>query len=770
LTVGFLFVYAQANHVSIGKAFLLMNAALVAGIACGSLFVSQSSLLYIIGGLSLGISIFLLFSRRRFWIVFIASFCLGCLLLHLAHSRAQSDYKQLASFAGKGIEAIVKTTEQERSATVLRIATNSGILSAFTFDRSISAGDKILTTCGSFAPFSLSRYAQQGIVAECKNVTIFVHGHERTMGMREQLLREMHRSLGNVLPSPGAELIEGIIIGQKQQLPDSVTESLQRTGTTHVVVLSGYNISVIAFCLLTIFRRFGIGLKSSVWFCFSAVFAIVALSGFQAPAVRAGIMVLLVLIARSVGRPHNAAGALLVSAGIMASLQPLIVGWSLSFQLSFLATLGVVMQDAFRPFVAWLPEQFGIRENAQTTLAATVMTLPVIAHAFGSMSYITLLANAVILPLVPIVFAFGLFACAVGFFPGSIALVVGFPAYLAANAILQVLAFLSRIPGSFTDQATFSVPLLVIWYAAVLALLFLKKKEPYQTMQRRGSSIGMYIFLSASCIGMIVVGLAQDRADLQIHVLDVGQGDAIHLRAKNNFDMLIDTGPDASILSGLGATMPYFDRTVELIVLTHAHADHISGMEYVLEKYSVKEVWISPQSYDTDTGKRVLAELAQRKITVRTVSQGSETRINGDQVVARVLWPPPEGDGDDPNHNSLVVETTSGNFMGMFMADADVEAEQKMLARGLVPESIDFLKVGHQGSQTSTSQEFLSRLRPTVAVISVGKENSYGHPHKTIIDRLHAANASVYRTDLCARVSTIVQAGVIGAIRSFCPP
>lgn len=254
---------------------------------------------------------------------------------------------------------------------------------------------------------------------------------------------------------------------------------------------------------------------------------------------------------------------------------------------------------------------------------------------------------------------------------------------------------------------------------------------------------------------LIVVNLAlfisgqarQSHHEMTVTFFDVGQGDAIHIRNQAGQDILIDGGPGDRVLQKLADDMPFLDRKIELLVITHPHADHVSGAVQILRRYTVEKVLVSDVEYPSKTYQAFLAEIEKQNVEVVRPRLGSRIKLNNGAVID-VLYPfvgyftkTPK----DPNSISTVLRLSYGKSNVLFTGDAGVENELEMIAYEL-PLQSEILKVGHQGSFTSSSLNFLKAVSPDFGVIMVG-ENSYGHPHQEVLDRLENQGIDIYRTD-----------------------
>ncbi len=241
---------------------------------------------------------------------------------------------------------------------------------------------------------------------------------------------------------------------------------------------------------------------------------------------------------------------------------------------------------------------------------------------------------------------------------------------------------------------------------------------------------------------------------LHVYFLDVGQGDAILIVAPDGRQILVDGGPSpTALLNELGTVLPFWDRSLDLVVLTHPDGDHITGLISLLDRYRVAQVLDVPQSDSAPEAAPWLERLRARDIPRAYARRGM--RLPAGNVLLTVLHPGPQlltGTASDDNNNAIVLRLDYGRFSLLLTGDAEREAEEALIAAGL-PLRADVLKVGHHGSNGSTSAAFVAAVQPRLAVISVGRENSFGHPHPAVLERL--AEVQVLRTDQHGRVEVI---------------
>ncbi len=224
---------------------------------------------------------------------------------------------------------------------------------------------------------------------------------------------------------------------------------------------------------------------------------------------------------------------------------------------------------------------------------------------------------------------------------------------------------------------------------------------------------------------------------LKVHFLDVGQGDAIFIEAPNGKQVLIDGGrPDNKVLAELAEIMPIGDRTIDIVVATHPDADHVGGLTEVLKRYKTKLLLIS-QEGDTSIAKALLDEYRDLEISGFYARQGMRFLLDAEHgIVADILFPDRDVRGWEANAGSIIMRLTYGEQSFLFTGDAEAGVEGALVKAipGLI--DVDVLKLGHHGSKTSSSEIFLKAVTPEIAIISAGKNNSYGHPAPEVMARL----------------------------------
>jgi len=235
---------------------------------------------------------------------------------------------------------------------------------------------------------------------------------------------------------------------------------------------------------------------------------------------------------------------------------------------------------------------------------------------------------------------------------------------------------------------------------------------------------------------------------LEVDFLDVGQGDAILIKTPDHERILIDGGPSGAVVNKLGENLPFFDKKIDLIILTHPHADHLDGLIEVLKRYEVKKILSTGVTHTTPDYLAWLEEIKKQNVPMEIAVAGQTIDFGGG-VKMEILYPSEGLAGksvENLNNTSIVAKLIFGQTSFLFTGDAEAEAEENLLA-GNFDLRADVLKVAHHGSKSSTSDSFLEKVRPKFAVISVGADNQFGHPNAMTLKRLEKIGAEILRTD-----------------------
>jgi len=657
------------------------------------------------------------------------------------------------------------------------------------------AGDRMLVTsrielAEDFDGFAYREFlARQGIAAiaraDSAEVVSQASGAPAVLaGLRSTLLG----GLNDLVPEPEAALGAGILLGVRSAIAPEINDAFATAGLTHVVAISGWNIAIVAALVAAavrpLARRPG-GRWTTAALAALTVGGYVLLTGASPSVVRAALMAAAMLVARLEGSRAHAASALALAALVMLLAAPPVL-WDVGFQLSLLATAGLVWFGA--PVERRLPRWPGwIREPVALTLAAQLTTLPVILVNFERLSLVAPIANVLVVPFVPIAMLFTALASVAGVLNGSVhvplagdslAWLAGGAAWLVLRVIVWLGTTVASVPHAAVDVRV--PPALAVAWLPMLGLASWAIREPaaapaesmpHEAPGRLRRLLRRLARPVPVCAGLVAVLLAitiASRPDGLLHltVLDIGQGDAILVEAPNGATMLIDGGPDPELtLRRMGANLPFFARRIDLLVLSHPHQDHVAGLVDVLDRFRVGAVLHAGIPFANPAYDRLLTDAATTGVRVVVLRTGQALDL-GAGATARVLYPTqadaeaplPEG---DINNGSIVLQLELGGFAALLTGDAEAPIESLLASRGLL-DAVDVLKVGHHGSNSSTTPGLVDAIRPSVAIISAGVGNEYGHPApETLATLAVRPGIAVFRTDLDGDVEVVTDGTIL---------
>ena len=586
----------------------------------------------------------------------------------------------------------------------------------------------------------------------------------------EQVYRLRHAmagALSRVLPEPQAATVQALLLGLRRDLPPEVRESFVETGTSHLLAISGLHVAVLLGFFLALGRLLFGGARTSLVPALAGLWLFAALTGMAPPVTRAALMGTLYIGARAAGRESAGLPALTLAAAIMAGLNPRLLG-DISFQLSFtaVASLVIVAPPVQRALDAVTERYIAADGSAATAarafnlalaagIAATLGTLPLIAVIFGRVSPLGIPVTLLALPALPLALVGGVVTAALEWVWGPLGQAAAWVTWGPVTYLLALVRGAATIPGASFTVGEVAPVVVAVYYAAGLAIALRLSRTrtgsgASRARPRSGGTAAARVSVRWAAPALVVAaavlwGAALASPDGRLHVtfLDVGQGDAILIETPSGRQVLVDGGPDPRVaLRALGERMPFWDRSIDLVVLTHPQEDHLAGLVGVLERYRVGRV-IEP---GVENASATYAEwrraLADRTGETRVVEAalGQEV-VMGDGVSLAVLRPPsalPPWTPNLLNNSSVVLRVTYGEVSFLLTGDIEAASEEDLMA-GDATLQATVLKVAHHGSDSSSTEGFVDAVAPALAVISVGADNRFGHPRAAVVERLRAA-------------------------------
>ena len=652
---------------------------------------------------------------------------------------------------------------------------------------------------GNPGAFDYERYLRlQGIrvlgfVKDPRKIVVIREGQGTPLRQSLERFRTVIRErIRDLAPFPESTLIQAMTLGEQSEIPRDIQDRFNRTGTSHIIAISGFNVGVIAliafFLVRTLLKtseylllRFNIQ-KLSALFAFGPVVFYAFVAGLGMSTVRALLMTLALLLTVLMGRSRDLFNTLALAAFAILVFSPAAL-FDISFQLSFSAVAAILllMPGITERLTAWKGKaegraaRLGRRLAADFALfiavsaAATLGTLPFIVYYFNRVSNITLVANLLLVPILGFVVL-----------PISMVLILVAPLSATLSALLIDIAtrltrlclavndWLAALPGSSSVITTPSLPELAAYTVILVSAAWIlglpggraAEGPGFRTRRRSAWALGTAaLFLAGDALWLH--DRLQNRDRLSVTVLDVGHASCTLVELPGGRRMLVDGGgfPDDRFDVGRYVVAPFLWHgrigRIDTVVLTHPHPDHVNGLPYILENFDVKEVWASGDEQIVDWGAPLLEAMKGTGIPARLVTSKSPP-LDVDGVRIRILNPAsrsPAGatlDDREINERSMVLHIRWKDAAILLPSDIGEPTETSLVERKAALTS-GVLVAPHHGSAHSSSQPFLRAVRPSSIVISTGRP-----VREEVLQRFRQTGAAVYRTDVhgAVRITT----------------
>lgn len=555
------------------------------------------------------------------------------------------------------------------------------------------------------------------------------------------LRKNISQRISELFPEDTAGFAKALLLGDDSQISFRENMEYQKSGIRHVIAVSGLHVSILFSVVYFVTGRKNLltlllGLPVLLIFC--------AVAGFSPSVVRACIMQALVILSMAVNKEYDPGTSLAFAALVMLLVNPLTVT-SVSFQLSVGSMMGIFLfsgsvsryllsRKLLKKYndksVRGRLMRGGIK-SVSVTVSAMVITLPLCALYFGMISVVSLITNLITLWIVSFVFYGIIISCLLSLIWTPAGTLVAFLVSWLIRYIQLAAKIMSGIPGgvAYTDS-----PYAVLWVVASLVLILLfvicKRKSPVLLT----AAISIFYALS-----LLLTWFEPYLDDVQLTVLDVGQGQCLLLQSKDQA-YLLDCGGENpeqvadAVIQALGANGIH---SLDGIILTHYDKDHANGAVYVIQTVPVERLYLP----DTEADSEIRIQLEMQNVPISWIRHREKLDCGSGELK---LYP--SEISEEGNESSMCILYQSENCAILVTGDRDLSGEKHLLEQGIIPK-LDVLVVGHHGAYSSTGWELLKATQPNVAVICVGKDNLHGHPDPYTLDRLERFGCIVRRTD-----------------------
>lgn len=548
-------------------------------------------------------------------------------------------------------------------------------------------------------------------------------------------------TINGTLTDEEGNLLLAILLGDKDKLSEDIQESFKTSNLSHMLAVSGAHVSYIILGLTYVLQNSIIGKKNGKIVCIIFLLAFMAITNFTPSVTRACIMAILTLFSSIIYRISDVYTNISVAALITLIFNPYSL-LDLGFQLSYGGTIGIII------FIKRIQEKKSnskvinyIKQMALVSIYANIIIIPIMMYHFNTVSLTFIISNIMASPILGIIVITGFLFIIASITVKPLTRLIAIFIKPILSILIKISQICSKLPFSNILVVTPYMFNVISYYAIILYCIKSKKNNKCKII--------ICLLIVLILINFIIYIYPQK---LRIFFIDVGQGDSTLIITPDKKTVLIDGGGSDSFDVGEKVLLPYLlDRRilkVDYVLISHFDTDHCGGILTIMEKVKVKNIIISEQAEHSENYERFKKLMIHKKIRLIEVKKGDKIKI-GRYSEFKILFPTSRLLSENPlNNNSIVAQFNYNNFKMLFTGDIEKLAEQQILKTEKAEIRADILKVAHHGSKTSSIPEFIKAVRPKIALIGVGKNNTFGHPNQQTIKNLENIKCRIYRTDL----------------------
>lgn len=548
-------------------------------------------------------------------------------------------------------------------------------------------------------------------------------------------------TINGTLTDEEGNLLLAILLGDKDKLSEDIQERFKTSNLSHMLAVSGAHVSYIILGLTYVLQNSIIGKKNEKIVCIIFLLFFMAITNFTPSVTRACIMAVLTLFSGIIYRKSDVYTNISVAALITLIFNPYNL-LDLGFQLSYGGTIGIII------FIKRIQEKKSnskvinyIKQMALVSIYANIIIIPIMMYHFNTVSFTFIISNIMASPILGIIVITGFLFIIASITVKPLTRLIAIFIKPILSILIKISQICSKLPFSNILVVTPYMFNVISYYAIILYCIKSKKNNKCKII--------ICLLIVLILINFIIYIFPQK---LRIFFIDVGQGDSTLIITPDKKTVLIDGGGSDSFDVGEKVLLPYLlDRRIlkiDYVLISHFDTDHCGGILTIMEKVKVKNIIISEQAEHSENYERFKKLMIHKKIRLIEVKKWDKIKI-GRYSEFKILFPTSRLLSENPlNNNSIVAQFNYNNFKMLFTGDIEKLAEQQILKAEKAEIRADILKVAHHGSKTSSIPEFIKAVKPKIALIGVGKNNTFGHPNQQTIKNLENIKCRIYRTDL----------------------
>lgn len=588
--------------------------------------------------------------------------------------------------------------------------------------------------------------------------------------------KNMGDNLEKIYDVNDASILKAMILGDKSDMSSEIKDLYQKGGISHILAISGLHISIIGMLIFNGLKRLKCRLviRTTVSSVVMLIYGIMTEMG--ASTKRAIIMFIFLMAAYTFKRSYDIVTALAIAAFFIVAPSPLIIN-NAGFWMSFAAVIGIAIFSK-SILIGKDFENKKVREILNpllSSVAVSYFTLPIVLLFYYEYPLYSVLLNLLVIPFVGILLSAGIISLIIGsilirlgIYNAFLFKLIGMPCHYILKLYEVLCQIVSRFPKSSLILGKPTLVSVVIFYVASMIIYNVQMK---MTKEKNQKNYRKWIITKTVIMLATLLLFVKNKSGLVITMIDVGQGDGILIECDNN-TVMIDGGSSSNDkLYSYVVSRVFKYKGIDNIdywFISHPDSDHCSALIDLLKEMQtgtsaikVRNIMLSNVPNIKNDASELIYLARKNKVPVRFVSAGDELNIA--DVSFTLLHPKLNDNMEDPNEYSEVILLRYKDFAMLFTGDASMNSEESFISyaanHNINLSKINLLKVGHHGSKTSTSGELIRLIKPEYALISAGKRNSYGHPHKEIIDRLLESDVRIVRTDMSGMIEVVVRKG-----------